>query len=179
MKLSVNEMVKIDESVIEKYHKKMISNLQERGWGVYESDTKFQCEEDLKLCVEQGSEKEYLKQNIRYQVLPYVEDDSSWTIVKEKMEKCVASKRYPFWADVEPHINENNKEGVLLLGVYLIDSVVFNKNENFELIVDSDLMFILGIAQKEKGNIMLGLFEVDRLLKQLTLCERRGVVSNE
>ena len=173
MLISVDEMVKIDESVIEKYHKKLITNLNSKGWAIYKSDTSFQFEKELELCVTQGSEKEYLKQTICYQVLPYVKDDSDWSEVKKAMEKCISLRRYPFWVELVPHINEDDEEGVLPKGVYLIDAIVFNEDENFELVVDSDLMFMLNITQERKGNIMLRLFEVDRLLKQLTLCERK------
>lgn len=172
--LSVDEMVKIDDSVIEKYHKKLIINLNTRGWAIYKSDIAFQSENELELCVAQGSEKEYLKQNTCYQVLPYVKDDSNWSKVKKAMKKCISLRRYPFWVDVEPHINENDEEVILPKGTYLIDTIVFNKDETFDLVVDSDLMFMLNITQEIKGNIILRLFETDRLLKQLTLCERKA-----
>jgi hypothetical protein len=166
-----NELVKTDQEIIEKYNKKLIDNLNKRGWAIYSTesaDFSFLSEEDIQICVEKGSEKAKLNPGILYSLLPYIENDSNWGEVKKAMEECVNTQRYPFFVDLVMN-EETDGDSVDCTSVYLIDSISFDDGCNvFELVVDYDLSSFLGIEQERKGNIELDLMYVDKLLKQLT-----------
>lgn len=178
MAFSVDDMVKLDDSVIKKYHKKMINDLNKRGWAVYKACCAedvfyyFLSEEDLKSCVEAGSEKEFMETDCIYTVLPYIENDSDWEQVKKVMEECISLGRYPFWVDMEIY-EEDEEEHSEINGVYLVDSVVFcDEDSTWELVVDYFLMSQLGIFEEDKGSIVIDLMYTDKVLKQLTKCIR-------
>lgn len=172
----------IDETIIsleKKYHQKLINNLRSRGWNLYfagEAGISFTTERDIEECVSKGSEKEMLQEGFSYQVLPNIDEDSNWEKVKEAMNECIANIRYPFWADIVSGVEEdedgNEKEYTKVIGVYLVDSIVYEK-PNFELIVDYVLMSQLNILMESKGNIILHVEDVDKILKQLTLRIRK------
>jgi hypothetical protein len=177
-----NDTVKLDQEVIKKYHKKLINNLQVRGYALYcagNAGISFINEENIEKCVSVGSEKDYLKPGMVYQVLPYTENSSDWVEVRKLMIECIANNRYPFWADLVSGVEEdeegNEKEYVKAIGVYLIDSIVFDEEDcSFELVTDTLLMNQLGIIQEQEGNIILDLMHADKVLKQLTLCTRKN-----
>jgi hypothetical protein len=175
--VTTNAIIKVDKEVIDKYHKKLIDNIRSRGYSLYyagEAGFSFINEEDIKECVLRGSEKEYLISGAVYQVLPYTENSSDWDEVKKLMVECITTYRYPFWADIVSGIEEdengNKKEYAKVVGVYLVDSIIFDEEDNFfELVTDVLLMHQLGIVQEQEGNIILDLIHVDKVLKQLTL----------
>jgi hypothetical protein len=166
-------MVKIDESVVRNYNIKTIKNFEERGWACYEAGsagTTFLSEDSIEYCVKtNGRERVYLKKDVVYSLLPLVDNSFCWEDVKIAMVKCITSGRYPFFVDLESYVKDK-KEYVESLGVYLIDSVLFNSEDNtLELIVDYDLMLQLGITFEERpGNIVIDMIYVDKILKQLT-----------
>jgi hypothetical protein len=173
MTLSINPMIKIDESVVRNYHIRIIKNFEERGWACYEagsSGTFFLTEKDIEYCVKaKGREKSYLKKDVIYSLLPLVDNSFCWKDVKAAMAQCIISSRYPFFVDLESY-EKDKKEYVKSLGVYLIDSILFNSEDNMlELVVDYDLMLQLGITFEERpGNIVIDMIYVDKILKQLT-----------
>lgn len=173
MMFSVDSIVKIDESVISNYNLKIIKNFEERGWACYQVGvvgTTFLTEEDIECCVKtNGRERVCLKKDVVYSLLPLVHNSFCWEDVKTAMVGCIASGRYPFFVDLESY-EKDEKEYANPLGVYLIDSVLFNSEDNiFELIVDYDLMLQLGIMFDERpGNIIVDMINVDKILKQLT-----------
>lgn len=178
MMLSVDEMVKIDKSVIKKYHKKMINNLQERGWSIYNTGPseeglyRFLLEEEIKVCVEAGRERTFMDRHFTYTILPYVEDDSNWEEVRKAMMNCIELGRYPFWVDLETY-EEDGEERIISKNVYLIDSIIFHENDgSWELVIDYNLMDQLGIIVERKGNVRIDLMYADRILKQITKCVR-------
>lgn len=178
MGFSVNEMVKIDESVVEKHHKKMIRNLHKRGWSIYntglsdDSLYRFSSEEEIKTCIEAGREKTFMDQRFIYTIFPCVEDDSNWEKIKEAMLECIELRRYPFWIDLESYY-EDKQEFVIQKGVYLIDSIVFCEEDvSWELVIDYNLMDQIGIIVERKGNVRLDLMYADKILKQMTKCIR-------
>ena len=172
---SANELVKLDQEVINKYHKKLISNFNKRGWAIYNTlneDISFLSERDIKKCVLRGSEKESIEAGVLYVLLPYIEDDSDWKEIKKVMTNCVVNKRYPFFVDLGVYADEG-VDCVESIGVYLIDAILFDSKTNtFELVIDYDLMTFLGIEQKRKGNIELELIHVGKILKQVTKATR-------
>ena len=173
MAFSIDSMVKIDESVVRNYHTKIIKNFEERGWACYEvgpPETMFLSEDDVECCVKtNGRERFYLKKDVVYSLMPLVYNSFCWDDVKTAMLECIMSGRYPFFVDLESY-EKDKKEYVKSLGVYLIDSVLFNSEDNtLELIVDYDLMSQLDIIFEERpGNIVIDMVYVDKILKQLT-----------
>lgn len=173
MMLSVDSVVKIDKSVIDNYLLKIINNFEERGWACYEAGNPgamFLTEDDVEYCVKtNGRERFYLKKDVVYSLLPLVHNSFCWEDVKTAMIGCIASGRYPFFVDLESY-EKDKKDYVDPLGVYLIDSVLFNSEDNiFELVVDYDLMLQLGIMFDERpGNIVIDMVNVNKILKQLT-----------
>jgi len=176
MGFSVNEMVKIDESVVEKYHKKMINNLHKRGWSIYNTGLneeglyRFSSEEEIKICIEAGREKTFMDKHFTYTILPYVEEDSNWDKVREAMIECIRLKRYPFWVDLETY-DEDGQDRTMQRGVYLIDSIVFHEDEaDWEFVVDYNLMDQVSIIVERKDSVRLGLMYTNKVLKQMTKC---------
>lgn len=173
MAFSIDSMIKIDESVVRNYHTKIIKNFEERGWACYEAGstgTVFLTEEDVEYCVKtNGRERVCLKKDVVYSLLPLVHNSFCWEDVKIAMVECITSGRYPFFVDLESY-KEDDKEYAEPLGTYLIDSILFNSEDNtLELIVDYDLMLQLGIMFEERpGNIVIDMIHADKILKQLT-----------
>jgi hypothetical protein len=173
MTFSIDSMIKVDESVVRNYHIRIIKNFEERGWACYKagpSGTFFLTEKDVECCVKtNGREKNHLKKDVVYTLLPLVDNSFCWKDVKAAMAQCVMSSRYPFFVDLESY-EKDKKEYVKPLGVYLIDSVLFNSEDNtLELVVEYDLMLQLGITFEERpGNIVIDMVYVDKILKQLT-----------
>lgn len=173
MAFSIDSMVKIDESVVRNYHTKIINNFKERGWACYQAGvagTTFLTENEIKNCVKtNGREKSYLKKDVIYSLLPLVDNSFCWKDVKMAMAECIMSNRYPFFVDLESY-EKDEKEYVKSLGVYLIDSILFNSEDNtLELVVDYDLMLQLGIMVEERpGNIVIDMIHADKILKQIT-----------
>jgi len=172
MDFNVDDFVKVDSSVIEKYHKKLIENFNKRGWALYNAGVledksyRFLSEKELEACVSAGSEKTFIDPGFIYSLLPYVEDDSNWFVVRKAMEECVASGRYPFWVDLYTY-EEEGQQYVKSKGVYLIDSVVFCEDNTWEFVIDYVLMTQLGIVTENNNNISLGLMHVYKILKQV------------
>lgn len=177
MKLSVNEMVKIDESVVEKYNNKFINSLNARGWALYKTDSPvITGMDEFEKMVSNGSEKESLIKDTLYQVLPFVEADDNLKEVKKAMMECLNNSRLPYFVDIFPdEIDEKGNELLKAKAVYLIDSVYFDEKENmFVLVPDYDLMFLLDIKTERKGNILLSLSSAaKKIMKQLTLQVRK------
>ena len=173
MEFPIELMIKIDESVVRSYHTKIIKNFEERGWACYEAGstgTMFLSEEDIEYCVKtKGRERFYFKKDVMYSLLPLVRNSFCWEDVKKAMVGCIMSGRYPFFVDLESY-GKGDKEYVESLGVYLIDSILFNSEDNtLELIVDYDLMLQLDIMfEKRPGNIVIDMIHVDKILKQIT-----------
>jgi len=174
--LSVNEMVKVDESVIKKYHKKMINNLSKRGWALYQASSATVTNiDELEIIVSNGSEKESLTNDTLYQILPFVEEDNNWDKVRKTMEECIITRRYPFFVDISPdEIDEKGNESLKVKNVYLIDSIYFDEKENmFVLVPDYDLMFFLGIKSEKQGDILLSIpSAAEKVLRQMTKAKR-------
>ena len=172
MMFSVDSMVKIDDSVVRSYSHKIIENFEKRGWACYEvgdRSTTFLSESDIENCVKiNGREKSNLKVDVIYSLLPLVYNSFYWKDVKDAMSRCIALKRYPFYIDLESY-EEDGKEYVEPLGVYLIDSILFNSIDNtLELIVDYDLMLQLDIMFEERpGNVIIDMMYADKILKQI------------
>lgn len=173
MTFSIDSMIKIDESVVRDYHTKFIKNFEKRGWACYEAgppETMFLSEDDVEHCVKtNGREKVYLKKDVVYSLLPLVDNSFCWKDVKMAMAECIMFSRYPFFVDLESYVKDK-KEYVKSLGVYLIDSILFNSEDNtLELVVDYDLMLQLGIMFEERpGNIVIDMIHADKILKQIT-----------
>lgn len=174
MTFSVNSMVKIDESVVNNYHIKIIKNFEKRGWACYEAGsvgTVFLSENDVEYCVRtNGRERFHFKKNVVYSLLPLVHNSFCWEDVKTAMVECISTSRYPFFVDLNSYKENDKKEYAEPLDVYLIDSILFNGEDNtLELIVDYDLMLQLGIMfEKRPGNIVIDMIYINKILKQLT-----------
>lgn len=174
-----NPMIKIDNCVINKYHNKIINVLAQRGWACYCTGVQgimFLSENDIKDCViSNGREKRHFKKDMIYTILPFVDNDFCWDDVRREMERCVKSNRYPFFVDMDTKEGTESNE-VYALGVYLIDSVLFNSEEMvFEFVIDYDLMLQLGLLVDERyGNIVIDILNIDKISKQLTLCRREN-----
>lgn len=175
MENSVDETIKTEFGEVEKkYHQKLINCLIQRGWGLYlagPAGTLVTLEQEIESFVSGGPEKEMLQEGFSYQLLPYIEENSNWEKVKEAMNQCIATYRYPFWADlvsgIEKDENGNEKDYIKVIGVYLIDAIIYEK-PNYELVIDYLLMGNLNIVTENKGNIILNVNDVDKVLKQLT-----------
>jgi hypothetical protein len=176
MKLSVNEMVKIDESVVEKYHNKFINSLKERGWALYKTDSVVvNSLDELEELVLNGSEEKCLEKDTLYQVLPFVEENNNWEEIKKVMKQCLTNYRLPCFIDISPdEIDDKGNESLKAKNVYIIDSIYFDEKENmFVLVPDYDLMFFLGVNTKRQGNILLSLPSAgEKIMKQFTKCCR-------
>lgn len=182
MELSVNETVKVDESIVKKYHSNFINSFKSRGWSLYKADqVVVNSLDELEKLVINGSEKEELTNDTLYQVLPLIiEDDSDWDKVKKAMENCLITRRLPCFVDISPdEIDEKGNESLKAKSVYLIDSVYFDEKKSmFVLVPDYDLMFMLGIKQRNEGNIVLELSSAaGKISRQLTMQKRK--VNNE
>jgi len=175
MELSVDSMIKIDESVISNYCIKIVKNFEKRGWACYEAGpagATFLSEDDVERCVKtNGREESCLKKDVAYSLLPLVDNSSCWEDVEAAMFKCIASRRYPFFVDLITYIRDDGEEYVKATGgVYLVDSILFNGEDNtLELIIDYDLMLQLGITfERRPGNIVIDMIHINKILKQIT-----------
>lgn len=157
-----------------KYHKKFIDNLRQRGWALYlagSAGISFTDLVEVEAVVSRGSEKNELVEGMAYQVLPYVEDDSNWEVVKEAMMYALANRRLPFYVDLMTVEDVEGKEEIRAIDVYLVDTVIYTK-PSFELVIDYNLMTQFDIISENNGNIILNVCESHKLLKQLALARR-------
>lgn len=167
---------KLDDNAIGYYNKKMIENLEKRGWGAYEvgdPGMRFTDENQIEECVNTyGRERSSLKKNILYTLFPLVENSFDWSSVRAAMLWCVSNGRYPFFVDLEGYTGDRDSH-VEARGVYLVDSIIFNSDDNtWELVIDYILMQQLSIIPENTGNIILDIENTDTILKQLTKAKR-------
>ena len=141
--------------------REVISCMAFRGWALYPAGSlsKISTVGEVRLIVEAGREKERLYPGWKYVPFPLCKKDTDWKLVSSLIEKVLGLGRGPFWVDID-----NNMQ---VIGVYLIDSVVYNdRTEEILLVIDESY-----VTNGSKA-VVLGEYDVPKIRKQMMLALR-------
>lgn len=157
----------------------IITSFETRGWALYQYPANIETFsiQNLQSIVEfSGRVKstEILNTNGCYFLLPLIEKDTNFELIKKLLEKIIKEGRGPYYIDLEEHLSDEGRWPDPI-GRFWIDHIIYEPPE-LQLIFDRRLSNRKDGAPIVNGSaISIGFWELHKIRKQLMMCTREDL----